>query len=140
MMLFEHVQIPVATEDDAEATCIALEPYLGEVQRVTAVHVIEKAGGAVDKAPLAKRREDAAEMLALVDGRIGGSVAVDTQTAYGTDVVETLFETALDVGATAIVFRPRGGSRILRLLTGDTASRLVTDSEIPVISLPDPAV
>ncbi|MFW5963592.1 MAG: universal stress protein [Natronomonas sp.] len=139
-MLFEHVLIPVASEDDAEATCTALEPYLEEVERITAVHVIEKAGGAVDKAPLAKRQEDAAEILALVDGRLGGSVAVDTQTAYGTDVVETLFETAADVGATAIAFRPRGGSRILRLLTGDTASRLVTNATIPVVSLPDPAV
>lgn len=139
-MLFEHVLIPVATEDDAEATCTALEPYLEEVERITAVHVIEKAGGAVDKAPLAKRREDAAEILALVDGRLGGSVAVDTRTAYGTDVVEALFETAADVGATAIAFRPRGGSRILRLLTGDTTSRLVTDATIPVVSLPDPSV
>jgi nucleotide-binding universal stress UspA family protein len=137
-MLVEHVLIPVATDEDAEATCAALEPYLDGVERVTAVHVIEKAGGAVDKAPLAKRREDAAEILALVDARLGGTVAVDTKTAYGTDVVETLFETAADIGATAIVFRPRGGSRILRLLTGDTASRLVIDSDIPVISLPDP--
>lgn len=140
MRLFEHVLIPVVTEDDAEATCAALEPYLDDVQRVTAVHVIEKAGGAVDKAPLAKRQEDAAEILALVDGRLGDSVAVDTRTAYGTDVVETLFETAADVDATAIAFRPRDGGLILRLLTGDTASRLVTDAEVPVISLPNPSV
>ena len=136
MAIFQHVLIPVATEEDAAATCDALEPYLGEVERVTAVHVIEKAGGAMDKAPLEKRREDAAEFLAVVDARLGDSVAVDTRTAYGTDVVETLFDEAANAGATAIAFRPRGGSRIVRLLTGDTATRLVTEPDLPVVSLP----
>jgi nucleotide-binding universal stress UspA family protein len=136
MILFDHVVIPVASEDDAAATCASLEPYLDDIERVTAVHVIEKAGGAPDKAPLEKRREDAAEFLAIVDTRIGQSVAVDTRTVYGTDVVERLFETADEVGASALAFRARGGSRVVRLLAGDTASRLVTDPPIPVVSLP----
>jgi nucleotide-binding universal stress UspA family protein len=136
MILFDHVVIPVASEDDAVATCSSLEPYLDDIERVTAVHVIEKAGGAPDKAPLEKRREDAAEFLAIVDTRIGHSVAVDTRTVYETDVVERLFETADEVGASALAFRARGGSRVVRLLAGDTASRLVTDPPIPVVSLP----
>lgn len=137
MALLDHVLVPIASEEDAEATAAALGPYLEEVQRVTAVHVIEKAGGAIDKAPLEKRQEDAAEFLAIVDSRLSDRVAVDTRTAYGTDVVEALLEAAADAGATAIAFRPRGGSRIRRLLTGDTATRLVIDAEIPVVSLPD---
>ena len=136
--LLEHVLLPVASESDAEATAAALEPYLEEVQRVTAVHVIEKAGGAMDKAPLEKRREDAAEFLAVVESRLGDRVAVDTRTAFGTDVVETLFDEAADAGVTAVAFRPRGGSRIVRLLSGDTTSALVTDPAVPVVSLPDP--
>lgn len=136
MTLFGHVVIPVASEADATETCASLEPFLGEIERVTAVHVVEKAGGAPDKAPLEKRREDAAEFLAIVDARLGSSVAVETRIVYGTDVVERLFETAESVGASALAFRPRGGSRIIRLLTGDTATRLVTDPPIPVVSLP----
>lgn len=138
MTLFEHVVIPVASESDAERTCAALGPHLEEIQRVTAVHVVEKADGAPDKAPLEKRREDAAEFLAVVDARLGGRVAVDGRTAFGTDVVETVFEAAVDAGATAVAFRPRGGSRIRRLLAGDTASKLVTDPDVPVVVLPDP--
>jgi nucleotide-binding universal stress UspA family protein len=136
MALLDHVLVPVASEDDAEATCAALVPYLDEVQRVTAVHVIEKAGGAMDKAPLEKRQEDAAEFLALVDSRLGDRVAVDTRTAYGTDVVDALFDEAASAGATAVVFRSRGGSRIRRLLSGDTSTRLVSDPDLPVVSLP----
>ncbi len=135
-MLFDHVVIPVASEEDAIATCASLDPYLDGIERVTAVHVIEKAGGAPDKAPLEKRREDAAEFLAVVDSRLGQSVAVDSRIVYGTDVVERLFEVADDVGASTLAFRARGGSRIVRLLTGDTATRLVTDPPIPVVSLP----
>lgn len=138
MSVLTHVVVPVASETDAEATCEALDPYLDGIERVTAVHVIEKGGGAVDKAPLGKRREDAAEFLAVVDARLGDAVAVDTRTAFGTDVVETIFDEALDAGATAIAIRPRGGSRIVRLLTGDTATRLVTDAPIPVVALPEP--
>lgn len=137
MILFDHVVIPVASEEDAVATSASLEPYLDDIERVTAVHAIEKAGGAPDKAPLEKRREDAAEFLAVVDTRIGQSVAVDTRTVYGTDIVERLFETADEVGASALAFRARGGSRIVRLLTGDTATRLITDPPIPVVSLPN---
>jgi nucleotide-binding universal stress UspA family protein len=138
MSMLDHVLIPIASEDDATVTCAALAPYLDDVERVTAVHVIEKAGGAIDKAPIGKRREDAAEYLAIVETSLGDEVAVDTRTAFGTDVVETIFDQAVDAGATAIAFCPRGGGRIVRLLTGDTATRLVTDPDLPVVSLPNP--
>ncbi|MFP9191039.1 universal stress protein [Natronosalvus vescus] len=136
MAVFQHLLIPVATEDDAQRTCDALEPYLEDLERVTAVHVIEKAGGAMDKAPLGKRQEDAGDFLAVVNSTLGSSVAVDTQTVYGTDLVDTLFDVATDVNADAIAFRARGGSRITRLLAGDTATDLVTEPTVPVISLP----
>ncbi|MGQ4555446.1 universal stress protein [Halobellus sp. GM3] len=138
MAIFDHVLVPIASEEDAVATSEALRPYLVEIERVTALHVIEKGGGTVDKAPIGKRREDAAEFLAIVDSRLGGDVAVDTRTGFGTSVVETIFDEATDAGATAVAFRPRGGSRIVRLLSGDTATRLVLDPGVPVVALPDP--
>ncbi|SEO39442.1 hypothetical protein SAMN04487948_102215 [Halogranum amylolyticum] len=138
MSLLEHVLIPVASESDATATCDALRPYLGEIERVTAVHVIEKGGGMVDKAPLEKRRSDAEAFLATVERELGESVVLDTRTAYGTDLVETIFDQAGEVGATAVAFRPRSGSRIVRFLAGDTAAKLVTEPEVPVVSLPTP--
>lgn len=136
MVLFQHILIPVAEEEDARATCAALQPYLEDIERVTAVHVIEKAGGAPDKAPVEKRREDAADYLAIVDSTLSESVAVDTRTMFATDIVSALFTAAADAGADAIAFRARGGSRIMRMLTGDITTNLVTDPEVPVISLP----
>ncbi len=138
MAHFPHILIPVATEEDAQVTCAALQPYLDDIERVTAVHVIEKAGGAPDKAPLEKRREDAAEFLAIVDSSLSSTVAVDTRTVFGTEIVPTFFSTADEVGADAIAFRARGGSRIKRLLAGDITTNLVTNPPIPVISLPNP--
>lgn len=137
MKPLDHVLVPIASQEDAVATCAALDRFLDSIERVTAVHVIEKADGAPDKAPLAKRREDAAEFLATVDSRLGDVVAVDIRIVYGTDVVDRLFEEAEATGVTALAFRPRSGSRFVRLLTGDTATRLVTESELPVVSLPD---
>lgn len=75
-------------------------------------------------------------MLERVETTLDGTVTVETKTAYGTDAVETLFETAEDTSATAIVFVPRSGGRLARLLSGDTAMRLVTGGTIPVVALP----
>ncbi|WP_228434409.1 hypothetical protein [Natrarchaeobaculum aegyptiacum] len=69
MVRFQHILIPVASEEDARTTCAALQPYLDDIERVTAVHVIEKAQGAPDKAPLEKRRNDAAEYLQYLTKR-----------------------------------------------------------------------
>lgn len=138
MGLIQHLLVPVATEEDARATCAALQPYLDDIERVTAVHVIEKAGGAPDKAPLEKRREDASDFLAIVDSTLSTSVAVDTRTVFATDIVPALFAEATDARADAIAFRARGGSRIKRILTGDMATKLVTNPDVPVISLPNP--
>lgn len=138
MVYFPHILIPIASKNDAHATCDALLPYLVDIERVTAIHVIEKAGGAPDKAPLAKRREDASEFLAIVESLLSNSVAVETRTVFATDIVPAFFSTATDVGADAIAFRARGGSRIKRILAGDITTKLVTNPSFPVISLPDP--
>ncbi|PSP55975.1 universal stress protein [Halobacteriales archaeon QS_1_67_19] len=138
MALFDHVAVPIASDDDAVTTAAALRPYLDAIDRVTAVHVIEKGGGAIDKAPMEQRRADATEFLDPFETELGGAVPVETRIAFGTDVAETIVEAATAADATAIAFRPRGGSRIVRLLTGDTATQLVTDPELPVISLPNP--
>jgi nucleotide-binding universal stress UspA family protein len=135
MELLGQIVVPVADEDDAAATATALSPYLDRIEHITAVHVIEKGGGVIDKAPVEKRRADAAALLSTFEERLDGTVAVDTRVAFGTDVVDTIVETALDVNAAAVVFYPRGGSRLTRLLSGDTAGRLVAGATLPIVSL-----
>jgi nucleotide-binding universal stress UspA family protein len=52
-------------------------------------------------------------------------------------VADAIFAAADDYGATAIVITPRGGSRWVQLLTGDVALSLVTETDRPVVVLPD---
>lgn len=139
--LFERVVVPVANQEDAAATTAALLPYVGAIDgTVIAVHVIEKAGGALDKASVEQREQDAKGMFSVVsDGLTDSGVTLETEILYGTDVAHTIIETAHNVDATAIVFTPRGGSRWKRLLTGDVTHDLVTSSDIPVLVLPDQA-
>lgn len=101
MVHFPHILIPVATEEGARATYSALEPYLGDTERVTAVHVIEKAGGTPDEAPLEKRPEDASDFPAIVDPTRSRSVTTETKTVFATDVGPALFSEASDAGADA---------------------------------------
>ena len=139
--LLEHVLVPVASEQDARTTAEAVVPYLQQDGgRVTVVHVVEKAGGAPDKASVEQREavaEDAFE--AFGEGLSSSGVPYETEVRYGTDVAETIIETAADVDASAIVFTPRGGSRWVRLLTGDVSLSLVSESDRPVVVLPDVA-
>jgi nucleotide-binding universal stress UspA family protein len=136
MPLLDHPVVPVADRTDAVATATALSRHLDGIRRVTAVHVVEKGGGAIDKAPMARRVADANAFLSTVESRLADEVPVETRVEFGTDVADTVVATGLDVGATAIAFRPRGGNRLVRFLSGDTASRLLNGSELPIVSLP----
>ncbi|MFB6087797.1 MAG: universal stress protein [Haloarculaceae archaeon] len=133
--LFERVVVPVADPDDARATVRSLANY--DVGSVLELHVVEKAGGAPDKASVEQREEYAGEVFAAVEAAMPPGVDLETRLAFGTEVDETIFEVADEYDATAIVFSPRGGSRWVRLLTGDVALSLVTESDRPVVVLPD---
>ena len=129
--LLAHVLLPVANEEDALATAAALEPYRPE--RVTALHVVEKGGGVPDKTPVEQSEELAEESYAAVRTVFPDA---DDHTAYGRDVVGAINEAAAEVGASAIAYRSRGGSRIMQFLSGDLSLKLVTDADRPVIALP----
>ncbi|MEF8883321.1 MAG: universal stress protein, partial [Halapricum sp.] len=131
--LFARVLLPIASTGDAEATATALEGY--DIDEIVAVHVIEKAGGAPDKASVQQREEEAVEIFHAL--REALDKPLETEILYGTDVAETIFEAAHDVGANSIIITPRGGSRWIRLLTGDVALSLVTETDLPVVVLPD---
>lgn len=139
--LFDDPLLPIASEEDARSTCRVALPRIADVDgRVTVVHVVEKAGGAMDKAGVEQRELAAEEMFDAVREMADDlGVPVDAKVVYGTDVPEAIFEAAADVDASAIVFTPRGGSRWLRLLTGDTALSLVTETDRPVVVLPEDA-
>lgn len=133
--LLDHVLVPLANAADARETARSIEA-LGP-GRVTLVYVVEKAGGAPDKTPVEQSESEARESFDMF--REESTVQdVEETTRYRRDVVGAILETARDVEATAIAFRPRGGSRITQWLAGDRTLKLVTGADRPVISLPAP--
>lgn len=134
--------LPLANEDDATATARAVERTYGDdADDVTlvAVHVIEKGGGYLDKAPLEKRQEQAEEVFAIVRETLeSAGFTVETDLVYDTDVIDALVDAAGEMDATAIVFVPRPRSRLSELLSGSPSYRLVTESSVPVVALPRP--
>ena len=136
--LLEHPLLPIANEDDAERTAAAALPYIAAAGgSVTLVYVLEKAGGAMDKAPVEQREELAEAAFAVFrEAAEEAGVPVDSEVHYDTDVVDAVFDAADEADATAIVFRPRGGRSVLDLLTGDVRDRIVTESRRPVVVLP----
>ena len=136
--LLSRVVLPVASEDDARATCDAVLPHVVDAGgSVVAVHVIEKAGGAPDKAGVEQREEYAEGVFAVVeDACRNADVAVETDLRFDTDVVDAIFEAAHDHDASAVAFTPRDGSRWLDLLTGSHSRELVKSADLPVVVFP----
>ncbi|MFB6282598.1 MAG: hypothetical protein ABEK59_01505 [Halobacteria archaeon] len=83
--LYQRVIVPVANKDDAAATTAALAPYVKSAGGVVvAVHVIEKAGGAPDKASVEQRELFADEIFEIVaDGLANVDVELETEYLYG---------------------------------------------------------
>jgi len=131
--LLDRVLLPVASQADAEATAVAIDGY--DIGETVAVHVVEKAGGAPDKASVQQREEAAIEIFRVLRGAL--DQPIETEIRYGTDIAEAIFEAAHEIDASSIVVTPRGGSRWIRLLTGDVALSLVTETDLPVVVLPD---
>lgn len=128
----QHVVVPVANEEDAMATAALLEPY--EFDRITVLHIVEKGEGVPDKTPVEQSEQVAAAAFEAFRERFPDA---ETETAYRRDIVEGTLEVADAVDASAIAFRPRGGSRLVQWLSGDKSLRLITESDRPVISIPE---
>lgn len=129
--LLAQVLLPVSNKEDARGTAQTLAPY--EPEHVTTLYVIEKGEGAPDKTPVEQSQEQAAKAFAAVRNIFPDA---DQHTAYTRNVVDAIFETADEIKASAIVYRSRGGGRIMQFLSGDISLQLVTQAACPVIALP----
>ena len=98
------------------------------------VHVVEKTGGAPDKLSLEQAEGLAEESFAAFQEVMPG---VEAELVHDEDVVGGIVDLAVAVDGSAIAFRPRGGSRLVQLLAGDRALKLVTKPDLPVIALTD---
>jgi nucleotide-binding universal stress UspA family protein len=133
--LLERVVVPVASEDVAEQTAVMAREFLREDSVVHVLHVVQDEDAFAD----ASEAEWAAFAQEAFDAFVEqyGS-EVETEVRHGTDIAETIVETAEELGASGVLFVPRGGSRWRQLMSGDVARELVSESTVPVVALPSP--
>lgn len=131
MNLLSHALVPVANEADARKTARAFGPY--DAERITVLYVVEKAGGAPDKTPVSQSEELGEAAFKTFRQEFPEA---ETEITYAANVAEAIFEMAREREASAIVYRSRGGNRLMHLLSGDLSLKLVTRSPVPVVALP----
>jgi nucleotide-binding universal stress UspA family protein len=134
--LFATVFVPIADPDDAGETARSIAPYLEPDSELLVAHVVPKGGGVPDKASVEQREEYAEEAYETFREQLPEAVSMTPVTLYGRDVGETIVEGAVEAGATAIVYTPRGVSRWVDLLTGSVSDDLLENGELPVVVLP----
>ncbi len=137
--LFRSALVPIADREDAAETAQALARYVDGGDSLTVVHVIEKAGGAIDKASVEQREEYAENVFEAFEAAFDGDAAVETDVLYGTDVAETILDQAATLDATVIVYTSRGLSGWVEFLTGNVRDDLLDAADRPVVLLPTPA-
>jgi nucleotide-binding universal stress UspA family protein len=130
--LMSHPLVPVADEADARATARALEPYAPD--RVTVANVVEKGDGVPDKTPVEQSERVATAAVEAFRERFPSA---DHRVVYDRDVVGAILDLADEIDASAVAFRPRGGSRLVQFLSGDKTLRFVTESDRPVVAVPE---
>lgn len=98
------------------------------------LHVVEKGEGVPDKTPVEQFEHVAADVFAAFREAFPDA---ETKVTYRRDAVESIIKVADAMDASAIVFRPRDGARILQFLAGDRTLRLVTEADRAVTALPE---
>jgi len=134
--LMDTVVVPVADPEDARETARALAPYLTADTELLVVHVVPKGEGVPDKASVEQREAYAESAYQEFLAELPEDVSMSPVTLYGRDVGDTIVEGALEAGATAIAYTPRGISRWLKLLTGSVSTDLIENDALPVLVLP----
>lgn len=135
--LFGTVLVPIANPDDARQTAQAVRTHLESDSEIIVVHVVPKGGGVPDKASIEQREEFADEAYReFCDVLRQDTGPVTRRTLYGRNVGKTIADEAREMGATAVVFTPRGASRWIKLITGSVAETLISTTDVPVLVLP----
>jgi nucleotide-binding universal stress UspA family protein len=127
--------LPIAEETDAEATCDAVRPYLGENDQVVVVHVLESEADA----PSDTERERADTVFEIAREQLTDAVGgFQTELRHGSDPIEEIVASAEAFDATAIGFTPRPENRWVKMLSEDHTHRLTAEGELPVLIFPHP--
>ena len=136
--IFRAAVVPIANRSDATATARAIAPHVDGDDALTVVHVVEKAGGAPDKASVEQREEYAEGVFEAFEAAFEGQATVETDILYGTDVAATILARAEELDASAIVYTSRGLSGWIEFITGNVRDELVGAANRPVVLLPSP--
>jgi nucleotide-binding universal stress UspA family protein len=136
--LLQNVLVPIASLEDAEATCRAVLDNIAEAGgRITATHVIDTQSDWHDMDPREYRRKLACDALDLVTRRARAhGIRVDIRVIESQEITAAILALADEVDASAILFTPRSSGRLNSSFASGVAWTLVKTATRPVVVVP----
>jgi nucleotide-binding universal stress UspA family protein len=134
--LFERILLPLADPDDAERTARAVRPYIDSETTLIITHVTEgEAAGTTIATGQDQFAEATYERFISVLGR--QDLGLEWVTLEGREVAEAITDVISTVEATIVAFTPRDLDTWSRIIAGDPGSRLIRNTDVPVMIFPN---
>jgi nucleotide-binding universal stress UspA family protein len=136
--VFNRLLLPVANEEDAEATYEAIQPYVeAGANKVVVLHVAETDEDEVDDASRAQAKEIFNKFR---DAFSSNAITVETELRSGLDITAEIATVVEELDVTAIGVLPRSKNALVRLLSKETTTQLISSTDVPIIVLPQTPV
>ena len=132
--LFERLLLPVADEEDAQATVDAVKPYVeAAASDVIVLHITETS----DDSGREDQKCADAVYAPFIDTLDSESVTVETIHRDASDPFAEIAAVADEIEATLIGVLPRPRTIFLRMLSREQTTTLISSTDVPVVVFPD---
>ncbi len=135
--VFDRLLLPIANKEDAEATYRAVKPYVKATTDIIVLHITKTDETDSDTGPSEVAEKQAANIFDVFVGSFTSErVTIETEHRTGSDPIAEIGTAADELNITAVGVLPRTKNILLRILSRENTTTLISSTDVPVVILP----